>query len=93
MWTVYEKKSLLKTLQKIPVEILKHYELWKRIVEFEGIQGLRLVKGFHDEALKGKLDGYRSSRLSKQWRVIYKVEKKLLEVYVIDVNPHDYKLR
>lgn len=93
MWIIQEKKSLLKTLQKTPVDIVKHYELWKRIVELEGIQGLKLIKGFHDEALKGSWEGYRSSRLTKQWRVIYKVEKKLLEIYVIDVNSHDYRKR
>jgi addiction module RelE/StbE family toxin len=93
MWTIYEKKTLLKTLRKTPIEVVKHYELWKRIVELEGIQGLKLIKGFHDEALKGQWAGYRSSRLTNQWRVIYKTEKKLLEVYVIDVNSHDYRKR
>jgi addiction module RelE/StbE family toxin len=93
MWTIYEKKSLLKTLRKTPIEVIKHYELWKRIVELEGIQGLKLIKGYRDEALKGEWASYRSSRLTNQWRVIYKVEKKLLEVYVVDVNPHDYRKR
>jgi len=91
MWTLYEKKSLLKTIRKIPADVLRHYELWKRIVEHEGPQGLRLVKGFYDEALKGNWDGYRSSRLTKQWRVIYSVDKKVFEVFVIDINPHDYR--
>ncbi|MES2216878.1 MAG: type II toxin-antitoxin system mRNA interferase toxin, RelE/StbE family [Pseudomonadota bacterium] len=90
MWTIFEKKTLAKSLLKTPIRILKHYELWKRIVELEGPQGLRLVKGFHDEALKGKWKDYRSSRLSLQWRVIYKIEKKQCEVYVIEINPHDY---
>jgi len=90
MWLLYEKKSISKTMQKIPVQIRKHYELWKRIVELEGPAGLKLIKGFHDEALKGKWLGFRSSRLSLQWRVIYKIEKGNLEVYVIDINPHQY---
>lgn len=91
MWIIYEKKSLIKTINKIPIHIRKHYELWKRIVELEGPKGLRAVKGYHDEALKGRLDGLRSSRLSLQWRVIYKIENEPLEVYVIDINPHEYK--
>jgi addiction module RelE/StbE family toxin len=90
MWTIYEKKQLSKTIAKIPSRIRKHYELWKRIVEFEGPQGLRLIKDFHDEALRGEWKGYRSSRLSLQWRVIYKIENKQLEVYVIEVNAHEY---
>jgi len=91
MWQIFEKKTLLKGVKKIPQDILKHYEVWKRIVEHEGPQGLRLIKGLHDEALKGQLAGFRSPRLTKQWRVLYKIEKQMLEIYVIDINPHDYR--
>lgn len=90
MWEIFEKKTLVKNIKKAPLLIKKHYELWKRIVELEGPQGLREVKGYYDESLKGKWKGFRSSRLNKQWRVIYKVEAKHLKVFVIEVNPHDY---
>jgi addiction module RelE/StbE family toxin len=90
MWTVYEKKSLVKSIKSIPLHIRKQYELWKRIVELLGVQGLRHIKGYHDEALKGEWQGFRSSRLSLQWRVIYRVEKEIFEVYVVDVNAHNY---
>jgi addiction module RelE/StbE family toxin len=90
MWVIYEKKQLIKSIRKVPLTIQKHYELWKRIVELEGPQGLRHIKSYHDEALKGIWIGYRSSRLTLQWRVIYKIEKEYCQVYVIDVNTHDY---
>lgn len=90
MWTIFEKKSLLKSLRAIPKHIKKEYEIWKRIVELQGVQGLREIKGYHDEALKGEWRGFRSSRLSLQWRVIYTVDKDGLEVYVIDLNAHKY---
>jgi len=93
MWAIYEKKSLGKTISKLPIDVVKHYELWKKIVEHEGQRGLYLIKGFYDEALKGNWQGYRSSRLTKQWRVIYKVGKQVCEIYVIDINPHNYKRR
>ncbi|MCP4473115.1 MAG: type II toxin-antitoxin system mRNA interferase toxin, RelE/StbE family [Gammaproteobacteria bacterium] len=93
MWEIYEKKSLLKTLKKVPKTILKHYELWKRIVELEGPSGLKQIKGFHDERLKGEWVGYRSSRISQQWRVIYQVDQGCCSVYVVEVNPHNYKRR
>ncbi|EKD73114.1 MAG: hypothetical protein ACD_45C00458G0001 [uncultured bacterium] len=86
MWTIYEKKSLLKSIKSIPLRIRKEYEVWKRIVELQGIQGLRMIKGYYDEALLGEWKGFRSSRLSLQWRVIYKVQKEQLDVYVIDIN-------
>jgi addiction module RelE/StbE family toxin len=90
MYAIYEKKSLIKSIKLAPIRIKKEYELWKRIVEFQGTQGLKMMKGYHDEALKGEWNGFRSSRLSLQWRVIYKVENTTLEIYVIDVSAHKY---
>ena len=43
---VFEKKSLTKRIRKIPKDVLKHYEIWKRIVEFGGPEGLKKIKGF-----------------------------------------------
>ena len=90
MWKIYEKRSLEKDLKRLPVLIRKHYEVWKRVIEPGGPQGLREIKGYHDEALKGAWKGFRSSRLNKQWRVIYKVESNRFEIFVVEVNPHEY---
>jgi addiction module RelE/StbE family toxin len=90
MWGVFEKKSVVKEIKKLPIEVLKKYEAWKRIVELEGPKGLRLIKGFHDESLKGKWIGFRSSRLGIQWRVIYRLDGDVLEVYVFEINAHKY---
>jgi len=67
------------------------YEFWKSLIRTEGPTSLRRIKGFHDETLKGSWKGYRSSRLTKQWRVIYKVEGQTCRVYVERVTPHDYR--
>ncbi len=91
MWEIFEHRKLVRKFPKIPQEILKRYEKWKDIVSISGPDSLRLVKGLHDEALKGKWIGYRSSRFSVQYRIIYKIEKKQLFVMVIDINPHDYR--
>lgn len=77
-------------MHRIPKQILKHYELWKRIIELDGPSGLRKIKGFHDESLQGEWKGFRSSRLNIQWRVIYVCEENVCEVYVVDINPHKY---
>jgi addiction module RelE/StbE family toxin len=90
MYTVLEHKKVGKALAAAPAQVKGNYLAWKRIVELEGPHGLRLIKGFHDESLKGEWRGFRSSRLSKQWRVIYSVEKECLTVYVVEVNPHTY---
>lgn len=92
MWEIQEARQLAKDLAKgIPLEILKRYEKWKDVVRFSGPPGLKLIKGFHDEALAGKWKGYRSSRLSIQWRVIYRVKASIVTVQVQRVSAHDYK--
>jgi toxin HigB-1 len=91
MWEIYEHHSLVRKLNKIPIEVLKRYEKWKDIVTFSGPEGLRWIKGFHDESLKGQWKGYRSSRLGIQYRLIYFIEDEQFYVKVIDITPHDYR--
>ena len=91
MWEVFEHRRLYRKLPRLPIEILKRYEKWKDIVRISGPTGLRLIKGFHDEALRGEWKGYRSSRLGGQFRLIYRVEKQEIRVYVIDIAAHDYR--
>jgi toxin HigB-1 len=93
MWAIYEKRSVSKSYHKLPKDIVLKYEAWKRIVEMQGPLGLREIKGFHDEVLKGKWRGFRSSRLGLQWRLIYRCFDDHLEVYVFEVTPHDYRRR
>ncbi len=90
MWIVKEHRNIQKSLKNAPIEIHKKYIAWKRIIENQGPQGLKLIKGFHDEKLKGEWEGYRSSRLNLQWRVIYLIEKDECVVYAISINSHKY---
>ena len=91
MWEVYEHRRASKRLDRLSVEVLKLYEKWKDVVKISGPSGLRLIKGFHDEALKGKWRGHRSSRLGQQYRVIYKIEERKVLVLVVDITAHDYR--
>ncbi|MDA1076935.1 MAG: type II toxin-antitoxin system mRNA interferase toxin, RelE/StbE family [Proteobacteria bacterium] len=91
MWEVYEHRRIDKQLAKLPIDVLKRYEKWKDIVELSGPSGLRLIRGFRDEALRGDWKGHRSSRLNQQYRVIYRVVGDQLLIEVIEVNPHDYR--
>ena len=90
MWQILEHRSVGKTCRKLTPEVLKKYELWKSIVFRHGPQKLREFQGFHDEALKGKRKGERSSRLSLKYRVIYEVARETVTVYVIEITPHRY---
>jgi addiction module RelE/StbE family toxin len=60
-------------------------------VTISGPSGLRLIKGFHDKALRGEWQGCRSSRLGLRYRVIYKVVAQQVLVRVMDITAHDYR--
>jgi addiction module RelE/StbE family toxin len=91
MWRVEEHRRVEKQLAAAPTEILKRYEKWKDIAGLSGPPGLRLIKGFRDEALSGQWVGYRSSRLGDKWRVIYRVVPKELLFQVASITAHDYR--
>ncbi len=92
MWEIEEHRRVDKQLSgAVPIVVLKRYEKWKDIVRLSGPKGLRVIKGFHDEALSGEWKGHRSSRLGLQWRVIYRVVANVVKVQVINVTAHDYR--
>ncbi len=91
MWEILESSSIPKAAKKLPKEILMRYEKWKDILRYSGPKGLKQIRGFNDEALKGDWKGFRSSRLNDQYRVIYKVEKEEILVRVIKITAHDYR--
>ncbi len=80
-----------KQVAAVPEDILKRYEKWKDIAAISGPPGLRLIRGFRDEALSGEWRGYRSSRLGLQWRVIYRVLAEKLLFQVASITAHDYR--
>ena len=60
------------------------------IVKLEKVR--KILKGFHDELLKGERRGQRSVRLSKSWRVIYreKSDRIINLIIVEEVHKHRY---
>jgi mRNA-degrading endonuclease RelE of RelBE toxin-antitoxin system len=91
MWEIYEHRRVARVLGRLPAEILKRYEKWKDVVRISGPSGVRLIKGFHDEAPRSDWAGHRSSRLGLQYRVIYKLVGREFVVLVIDITAHDYR--
>ena len=79
------------SLKKLPADVQVSFDIWADTAAIEGPHGLRQVGGFRDEALKGVWKGYRSSHLSRQYRVIYQVKKEIVSILAIDVNAHNYK--
>ena len=91
MWQILEYRRVVRRLAKTPVDVLKPYEKWKDIVSISGPTGLRAIRGFNDESLRGQWKGFSSSRLGQQYRVIYKVKAANILVRVVDLTPHDYR--
>ena len=91
MWEIYEHRKAVKQLASLPVDVLKRYEKWKYIILISGPDGSKQIRGLRDEALRGEWKGHRSSRLNVQYRVIYKIEKDLVLVQVVNGTPHDYR--
>jgi len=91
MWEVYERNRVDRQLTRLPTDVLKRYEKWKDIVTVSGPEGLRFIKGFHDESLSGKWKGHRSSRLNLQYRVFYRVKSERILVEVVSITAHDYR--
>lgn len=90
MWYILEHKSITGLAKKLPKQVLKKYELWKNLVFRHGPDILKKFPGFHDEPLKGKRKGERSSRLSLKYRVIYTVKRDIVTVYVQEITAHKY---
>jgi len=91
MWSILESAQARKIVPRLPNQVLEKYEFWKNVVMLQGPHALRRVPGFRDEALRGKWTGFRSSRLSLQWRVLYRTSGSNVTVTVERISPHDYR--
>jgi mRNA-degrading endonuclease YafQ of YafQ-DinJ toxin-antitoxin module len=91
MWRIEEHRRVDKQLASMPREILQRYEKWKDIAVISGPSGLRMIKGFHDEALSGEWAGFRSSRLGLKYRIIYRLASEEQLFQVVSITAHDYR--
>jgi toxin HigB-1 len=91
IFNVRISSSAEKDLSKVPIHIAEKLFYWIRIVKLEGLENTRLIKGYHDEPLKGKRKGQRSIRLSRSYRAIYSIqEEKVKIIFIEEVNKHEY---
>jgi len=77
-----------KNLEKMPKHLTFKLNFWVNKVEEVGVEATRLLKGFHDEPLKGNLRGCRSIRLNRAYRAIYAIRFGV--VVVEEVTKHEY---
>ena len=91
MWEIVEERNAAKVLDRLPPQVAEKYAFWCAIIRQSGPRGLRALRGFRDEQLAGRLAHLRSSRLSQQWRVLYRVQEDIATVYVERVGAHNYR--
>ena len=81
----------MRQLSRAPLHIRRKLTGWIKAVELDGLEVVRVIPGYHDEALKGARAGQRSIRLNRSWRAIYVVLHNEVEfVSVREVGNHDY---
>lgn len=85
-----DDKKVLKTLNKLEKPVRAAYSAWKNILSNEGMEGLRNIKGFHFEKLKGNRKGQHSCRLNRGYRVIFIKTDISVIIEVLEVNKHEY---
>lgn len=85
-------KLAQKQLRRVPLHVARKLFAWVESVEHDGLEEVRKVPGFHDEALQGDRRGQRSIRLSLAYRAIYQVMREggVELASVEEVTKHDY---
>lgn len=86
-WRIVESRLLAKQLRRAPREIQQKYIVWRDLVKFQGPQ---LKGGFRVHSLQGVRKGQKVAKLSRQWRVIFKVLEGELVVEALELTPHKY---
>jgi proteic killer suppression protein len=90
MTKIVVSKLAEKQISKLPKHIKEALQYWAEAVERQGISEIRKLKGYHDEPLKGDRKGQRSIRLNKAYRAIYVERVESIEIFIIEVNKHEY---
>jgi proteic killer suppression protein len=89
-------KAAKKDLRKVPDYVEQKLFRWVDDVRNDGLEEVRKIPGWHDEALQGQRKHQRSIRLSRAYRAIYELredpeaDSKVEFVEVQEVNKHDY---
>ncbi len=92
IYTVLMTRRAQKELRKVPEFIRDKLESWVQAVREIGLEEVRKVPGYHDEALKGDRKGQRSIKLNRSYRAIYIIMRggTVEFVSIEEVNKHEY---
>jgi addiction module RelE/StbE family toxin len=91
IWNVEDSALVKKVLTKAPPQIVRKYQSWLDMMRYHGPEEVARWRGFKDKKLKGTWSSYRSSRLNRQYRIIYRIDYESLTVFVEKVDTHTYR--
>lgn len=85
-------ESARRELGRVPHHISRKLWGWVKSVKRDGLEAASMLPGYHDEPLKGKWSGFRSIRLSRNYRALYRLLKKngATAILIAEVNRHEY---
>ena len=88
---VVVSKQAREDLRSVPKQVAAKFRLWVVSVETVGLEDVCKVPGYHDEPLRGSLEGMRSIRLNQAYRAYYRLEGHAARlVRVMRVDKHRY---
>jgi len=61
-----------------------NFLLWKQEVEAHGLAAIQKIPGYHDERLRGKLQGVRSIRLGLGYRAYYRIDEGVVRTLIVE---------
>ena len=86
-------KKATKAIETLPHEITGNLQYWIELVQRDGLNEVRKIKGYHDEpCMSTALQGVRSVRLNRGYRLYYTVDESVSSrpITVINVDLHEY---
>ncbi|WP_445291983.1 type II toxin-antitoxin system RelE family toxin [Bdellovibrio sp. BCCA] len=90
MTRVLYSRLFEKQIEKVPAYIQSKVEAWTFSVTNFGIHETAKNPDLHDEPLKGNRIGQRSVRLTKAYRLSYRIIEDRVLIELLEVHKHDY---
>ena len=90
--SVHLTKPAKADLLRVPEYIAEKLKLWIFLVETNGLEITRKIRGYHDEPLRGSRHNQRSIRLNRAYRAIYVIRSdgSIDFVSLEEVHKHEY---
>jgi len=93
MITIVFTKAAQKSFRKAPPQVQQKLKVFVALVKRNGFSDKMDWQGFSPEMLQGERWGQYSIRLNRQWRAILTETHETLTLTIVEITPHDYRVR